>query len=251
MTEELRVLASADELQSLRVDYLIRFAELGILGSKVCAAGSCFPESFATIKSLLDKRAAFGMFLKSTVRERWSEMECADFDANLEDGRCMLFWAESVLETARRLHATALGEKADALQAMCPPKDKLDDPEILTSKEKQQLLFNNPDREKLNPGVKELTPLLQLVKSAQSEGFPVVKEFKDAYRAANAARTLAKLAIMLDWALDNIVNDPKTKPKDIRDQSQAITDMSKTVGVQLPEYFQALLRKMKAIEDAA
>ena len=136
VTEELRVLASVDELQSLRVDYLSRFAERG-------AAGSCFPESFATIKSLLDKRAAFGMFLKSTVRERWSEMECADFDANLEDGRCMLFWAESVLETARRLHATTLGEKADALQAMCPPKDKLDDPEILTSKEKQQLYVSN------------------------------------------------------------------------------------------------------------
>eukprot|EP00959_Pyramimonas_sp_CCMP1952_P350229 7337796-Pyramimonas_sp.AAC.1 len=65
-------------------------------------------------------------------------MECANFDANLEDGRCMLLWAESALDTARRFHATALGEKAEALQAMRPPKDNLDDPTMLSSKEKQQ-----------------------------------------------------------------------------------------------------------------
>ena len=93
--------------------------------------------------------------------------------------------------------------------------------------------------------------MLQLVKNAQSEGFPVVKELKDAYRAAVAARSLAKLAIVTDWTLDNIVNDPKDKPKDIRDQGQSIIDMSKQVGVQLPEYFQALLKKMTAMQDAA
>eukprot|EP00959_Pyramimonas_sp_CCMP1952_P004124 86554-Pyramimonas_sp.AAC.1 len=77
--------------------------------------------------------------------------------------------------------------------------------------------------------------MLELIKNEQSDGVPAPKDLKGACRAANAARGRAKLAIMVDLALDNIANDPKTASKDIRGVSQAITDASKKSRRATPE----------------
>ena len=87
-------------------------------------------------------------------------MKREGFHTNLEDGRSMLLWAESVIATTRSFYATALGEKADALTAMCPPENVLNDAEPLTSKELQHAIFNNPDRGKLKPAIVHITSLL-------------------------------------------------------------------------------------------
>lgn len=133
---------------------------------------------------------------------------------------------------------------SNSLKEMCPPAAVIEDPKMLTEEKLQGTLFSNPHRDKLNPAVQTLQRVLRYVKAASGDGFPISHEFKQAYKDALEIRAHVKTCIMLDWTLDNILNDKKTTPTELKAQAEEIQKMVAKTNVELPSYMVILLEKM-------
>ena len=79
---------------------------------------------------------------------------------------------------------------------------------------------------------------------ASTSGYKIQKELKQAYTDAIAVRVTAKRAIMTDWVLDNILNDPKTDPDSMKAQANEITEMIKRTNPSLPKFLTDLVDTM-------
>ena len=107
----------------------------------------------------------------------------------------------------------------------------------------QAFLFGNPNRDKLNLGIQKLNGILAQLKKGQSSGYFVVGPLKHSYKKAVEIKARAKLVVLVDWTLDNILNDRKEGPA-LKQQSEMITTTVARMNVMLPDYLLALLAKM-------
>ena len=96
--------------------------------------------------------------------------------------------------------------------------------------------------------VTAISDTLQRVKRASGEGYSVVREFKAAFRVALECRNFAKCVIIVDWTLDNIVNDAQQTPAGMKEQATKIMEMVDKTSVALPDYLQDLVTRMKGTD---
>ena len=92
-----------------------------------------------------------------------------------------------------------------------------------------------------SPGTSEW---IAVAAKASTSGFKLQKELKQAYNDAMDVRARAKTAIMTDWILDNILNDKKTTPDEIKKQAGDITEMILRTNPVLPQYLTQLVDAM-------
>ena len=237
--------ATVGDIDVMRVEYMDRYTKLCFLTCKLAQSGVVIPLSFELHVRMAAELQSMTEFLKITVRDKWSSMEQAPhFKAKLEDGRNLVSWSTAALSAANDIYTGILNTKARELEEICPPEEKVNDPEMLTNKSFQTLLFSNPSRDKLNPRVQELQDLLHLIKKGQSIGYQVAKDLKSAFKKAVDVRSRAKTAIMVDWTLDNILHDVKQSPGELKTQAETIREMVSRTSVQLPSYLDRLLSTM-------
>ena len=74
--EKLKGLAKVSDMETLRMEYLHRYINIGIVGCKIGQLGKAIPSTFTKHADLMKQTAAMKQFLTHDIRDRWHSMEC-------------------------------------------------------------------------------------------------------------------------------------------------------------------------------
>ena len=86
---------------------------------------------------------------------------------------------------------------------------------------------------------------------AQTVGIKINKQLKDAYKYGMEMRAHGKLTILMDWCLDQVLNDAKATPPEIAKQGLVMKDMLVRTNVNVPKCIAALIDGMSKADPPA
>lgn len=249
--KKLRLTTSVGEVEEARVEYLSRYCVLAKSFALVGKLGAGIPDDFQPLLAAEQEMNGFSEFLKTTVREKWSSMETASFKPQLGDGKTALSWAAGLVNKAHGNCASSLDEVSNFLKESTPSDHALNNADMLTEKSLQNRLFLNPVRNELNGKVQLLQNRLAMIKKAQTVGIKINKQLKDAYKYGMEMRAHGKLTILMDWCLDQVLNDAKATPPEIAKQGLEMKDMLVRTNVNVPKFMEALIDGMSKADSPA
>ena len=242
--------AASDTTESIKAEYLERYIGLVKVAAAVGVCGKTFKavddvDKLLKMLSKLQHHASnFDLFVENVWRDKWCLVEGPSFKPRAEDTHELQMFGVRVNKDALAHLAQSLeADVADGIDG-APPDTLLDNPKLLVSPELQLKLFGNPNREKLTAVVVVMAEKLKLVASCKTGGVTLDKPTKEKYKAVFAAKTTLKRAILMDWAVNKLVNDKKESDTDIADQAKEIKDNAKLAKVILPGYMMTLLNSM-------
>ncbi len=149
-----------------------------------------------------------------------------------------------MLSLTGELYTESLSFKVEELKRALPESEQIHNPEMLTCKKLQAVLFQNPSRDSLNPKVQELSDDLQNIRRAQSDGYVVPKPLKEVFKQATVVRALAKTVIITDWVMDHVLHASKTGAEAIKAQGEMMNNIVERANVRLPTYLTDLINAM-------
>ncbi len=192
-------------------------------------------------------------FSRSRLREQWGALEKSGFAASLQDSKNALRWANAWYEKTTSDLEKLISSVMDQLKSASPPMKLLLDPKLLTDPGMQAQVLNNPGRENLNPTVRKLASILSSLKDAQGKGLTVSKELKQLCKEAGALRADTKLALVIGWAMDQMMHHKPVGPEAIQKQGEEIHQQAVLTNTwaRLPKYLTVLVDKMRNMEPAA
>jgi hypothetical protein len=106
----------------------------------------------------------------------------------------------------------------------------------------QKLLFENPKRDELNTLCRDAGNTLKHFKNIDCQHLP--PDFISNKATLDGLRDRAKIQIMLDWSLEQVIFEPKTVAADINAHADRIRSKIEAKHVQLPCYMNKLLAEM-------
>jgi hypothetical protein len=245
------LLSSAlDRTTNLKVEYIRRYIKLSTLCA-VALGMNEIPTACDEFTALNHETLAWATFLDSSVRGSWTLMECTTFLPKLHDGKVLGVFAAEIHSKVLNSWAGDLESVCADLQAKLPPKSVIENAQLLTSVDQQNILFKNEHRDAIKPAIKELGLKLATIKNAQKDGIIIPKAIRSLYKTANNLKQTARQIVLVDWAVDLLLRDKQTTKEGMLAQCSSISKMVDDMQCELPSYLQLLIVKMKTAGEAS
>jgi len=164
------------------------------------------------VLSLATYRAVFTSFLNALSSSNL-DIYTEKWYAKRGDAEALTGCATYTEKQCGETWSAELQKLCAAVKEASAPDSSLTDPKILTEKALQDLILKNTRKKELPDAVVSLGRAMGIAKDSHSRGFfPDV--LKTAYKAATHSKKMGKMALGVEYALDEVINNGKSTPKE-------------------------------------
>ena len=203
--------------------------------------GSSFVDKLVGLQQELDAYTTYRESVMSQ-RENYTALEVDTSFGQLADMDKAIAATKSFMTACKVSWTKALNDGAANITKTFPNAAIINNPELLTDKSLQELVFHNPHRDALPKHVQTLSAHLNHVKLAQSRGIPIPQELKLAHKNASEAKVFGKTALGVDYCLDKVLHNP---PPDVVQHGKDLhNELVVLRKVKLPDYVTTLINSM-------
>ncbi len=224
----------------LRVDALRKLFSLADASGRLLCANSTDDEQLGLlIRSVWDYVRSATTYMTSQ-RANFADINASWWADVTSLDTCIASATEIMKLTWDAWKSSLLGV-AKTLTGVCPPEALLNNSKLCTQADLQAALFDNPNKNTIKDKLNELSNKIRLWKILKDAG---VDYPRDTYDVAIRARSLARTATGVEFALRKLVREAPADPTKIQEHAVMIKDKLAKKGITVPPFLMSVLDKV-------